>query len=333
MIQFGVMANTHPPLGTDLPRLVDEVIAEAQQAERFGFDSYFLTEHHQEPAGYFPSPLPLAAAIAARTSTIRIGTGIAILPLYHPIRLAEDCAVIDIISKGRLILGVGQGYQEGDFAAYGLKVSDRVSLFEEGIEILRRAWTEEKVYFVGKRHTLLNVVVAPKPVQKPHPPIWVAALGDEPMKRAGRLGDALLADSFQLPDRLGPRVALYRATAESRGRPHKVVLFREGYVAPTREEAIREYEAGLLSTHRYYWRHGSYYRDIKKEEDLDLRRISLDRLVLGSPEDCIEKVHMWNREIGADYFLIRFRHPAGPAHEKVLRALQLFGETVIPRFR
>jgi alkanesulfonate monooxygenase SsuD/methylene tetrahydromethanopterin reductase-like flavin-dependent oxidoreductase (luciferase family) len=153
------------------------------------------------------------------------------------------------------------------------------------------------------------------------------------MKRAGRLGDALLAESFQLSDRLKPRVALYRATAESRGRPHKVVLFREGYVAPTREEASREYEAGLLSTHRYYWRHGSYYQDIKKEEDLDLRRISLDRLILGSPEDCIEKVQMWTRDIGADYFLIRFRHPAGPAHEKVLRALQLFGETVIPRFR
>jgi len=208
MIQFGVMANTHPAPGTDLPRMVDELIIEAQQAERAGFDSFFLTEHHQEPSGYLPSPLPLAAALAARTSTIRLGTGIAILPLYHPTRLAEDCAVIDIISKGRLILGVGQGYQEGDFAAFGLKVSDRVSLFEESIEILRRAWTEEKVYFVGKRYTLQNVMVTPKPVQKPHPPIWVAALGDEAMKRAGRLGDALLADSFQLPERLKRRVAL-----------------------------------------------------------------------------------------------------------------------------
>jgi alkanesulfonate monooxygenase SsuD/methylene tetrahydromethanopterin reductase-like flavin-dependent oxidoreductase (luciferase family) len=280
-----------------------------------------------------PSPLPLAAALAARTSTIRLGTGIAILPLYHPIRLAEDCAVIDIISKGRLILGVGQGYQEGDFAAFGLKVSDRVSLFEESIEILRRAWTEEKVYFVGKRYTLQNVMVTPKPVQKPHPPIWVAALGDEPMKRAGRLGDALLADSFQLPERLKRRVALYRETAESRGRAHKVVVFREGFVAPTREEAIRRYEAGLLSTHRYYWRHGSYYPDIKKEEDLDLARISLERLILGSPDDCVERIQTWHREVGADYFLIRFRHPGGPAHPQVLEALELFGREVIPRFR
>ncbi len=166
MIEFGVMANTHPAPGTDLARMVDEVIAEAQQAERAGFDSFFLTEHHQEPAGYFPSPLPLAAAIAARTSTIRLGTGIAILPLYHPTRMAEDGAVIDIISKGRLILGVGMGYQEGDFTAYGLTVRDRVSLFEEAIEIIRRAWTEEKVYFVGKRHTLTNVMVTPKPVPR-----------------------------------------------------------------------------------------------------------------------------------------------------------------------
>src|SRR2546425_3819592 len=232
MIQFGVMANTHPAPGTDLTRMVDEVIAEAQQAERCGFDSFSLTEHHQEPSGYFPSPLPLAAAIAARTSRIRIGTGIAILPLYHPTRLAEDCAVVDIISKGRLILGVGQGYQEGDFAAFGLQVSDRVSLFEEGIEILRRAWTEEKVYFVGKRHTLQNIMVTPKPVQKPHPPIWVAALGDEPMKRAGRLGDALLADSFQLPERLKRRGRPATASAGSRRRAPKKVAVMPGRASP-----------------------------------------------------------------------------------------------------
>src|SRR5260370_20016289 len=99
MLQFGAMANTQQAPGTDLTQMADEVIAEAQQAERCGFDSFFLTEHHQEPSGYLPSPLPLAAAIAARTSRIRIGTGIAILPPYHPTQLAEDCAVIDIISN------------------------------------------------------------------------------------------------------------------------------------------------------------------------------------------------------------------------------------------
>src|SRR5882672_7467162 len=230
VIKFGVMSNSHPASAADLSRLVDEMAVEAQQAEKYGFDSFFVTEHHQEPSGYLPSPLPLLAALAARTSTIRLGTGIAVLPLYHPIRMAEDCAVIDIISKGRLILGVGMGYQDVDFAAYGLRVSERVSLFEEGIEIIKRAWTEEKLYFVGKRYTLTNISVTPKPVQKPRPPIWVAAVGDEAMKRAGRVGDALLADSFQLPARLKPRVDLYRQTAASRGNRSQVVLFREGFV-------------------------------------------------------------------------------------------------------
>jgi probable F420-dependent oxidoreductase len=333
MIKFGVMSNSHPASPADLSRLVDEMLAEAQQAEKYGFDSFFVTEHHQEPSGYLPSPLPLLAALATRTSTIRLGTGIAVLPLYHPIRMAEDCAVVDIISKGRLILGVGMGYQDVDFAAYGLRVSDRVSLFEEGIEIIKRAWTEEKLYFVGKRYTLTNISVTPKPVQQPRPPIWIAAVGDEAMKRAGRVGDALLADSFQLPARLKPRVELYRQTAASRGNRAQVVLFREGFVAGTRDEAVREYEAALLSTHRYYWRHGSYYQDIKKEEELDLKRIGLDRLILGSPEDCAERVRAWNAEIGADYFLIRFKHPAGPPHAKVMEALRLFGEEVIPEFR
>lgn len=333
MIQFGVMSNSHPAPGTDLTRLWEEMSAEAQQAERSGFDSFFVTEHHQEPAGYLPSPLPLLAALASRTSRIRLGTGIAVLPLYHPIRMAEDCAVVDIISRGRLILGVGMGYQEVDFAAYGLRVSDRVSLFEEGVEVIKRAWTEEKLYFVGKRYTLTDISVTPKPVQRPRPPIWVAGVGDEAMKRAGRIGDALLADSFQLPARLKRRVDLYRQTAESRGNQARVVLFREGFVAKTREEAISEYETGLLSTHRYYWRHGSYYQDIKQEGDLDLKRIGLERLILGSPQDCVERIRTWNAEIGADYFLIRFKHPAGPPHAKVMEALRLFGEEVIPKFR
>ncbi len=333
MIKFGVMSNSHPASAADLSRLVDEMVVEAQQAEQCGFDSFFVTEHHQEPSGYLPSPLPLLAALATRTSTIRLGTGIVILPLYHPIRMAEDCAVIDIMSKGRLILGVGMGYQDVDFAAYGLRVSDRVSLFEEGIEIIKRAWTEEKLSFVGKRYTLTNIGVTPKPLQKPRPPIWIAAVGDEAMKRAGRVGDALLADSFQLPARLKPRVDLYRQTAASRGNRAQVVLFREGFVARTRDEAVREYEAAVLSTHRYYWRHGSYYQDIKKEEDLDLKRIGLDRLILGSPKDCVERVRAWNAEIGADYFLIRFKHPAGPPHAKIMEALRLFGEQVIPEFR
>jgi probable F420-dependent oxidoreductase len=327
------MSNNQPAPGTDLPRMVDELIEEAQQAERSGFDSFFVNEHHQEPAGYFPSPFVLLSALAARTSTIRLGTGIIVLPLYHPTRVAEDCAMLDIISKGRLILGVGLGYQEGDFAAFGLKVSDRVSLFEEGVEIVKRAWTEERVNFAGKRYTLSNVMVTPKPVQMPRPPIWAAAVSDEAMKRAGRVADAMLCDSFQLPARLKRRVELYRATAESRGHTPQVVMFREGFCAPTREEAIRDYEAGLLSTHRYYWRSGSYYQDVKHESDLDLKRISLDRLILGSPEDCIEKIKMWNAAVGADYFLIRFRHSGGPALDKVLASLKLFGSEVIPRFR
>jgi alkanesulfonate monooxygenase SsuD/methylene tetrahydromethanopterin reductase-like flavin-dependent oxidoreductase (luciferase family) len=137
MIKFGVMGNSHPAPGADLTRLADDMIAEAQQAERYGFDSFFTTEHHQEP-GYFPSPLPLLAAIAARTSTIRLGTGIVVLPLYHPTRLAEDCAIIDIVSKGRLILGVGMGYQEGDFAALRGRHRDHQASLDGGEDLLRR---------------------------------------------------------------------------------------------------------------------------------------------------------------------------------------------------
>src|ERR671926_1889819 len=135
-MKFGLYASiANPPRGEHLDRAIDETIAEAQLAESVGFDSCFFGEHHQDKDGFLPSPLIVATAVAARTRTLRVGTTVILLPLHHPVRIAEDVITLDLVSKGRVVLGVGVGYQAADFRAFGVPMEHRAALFEEGVEI------------------------------------------------------------------------------------------------------------------------------------------------------------------------------------------------------
>jgi alkanesulfonate monooxygenase SsuD/methylene tetrahydromethanopterin reductase-like flavin-dependent oxidoreductase (luciferase family) len=159
-------------------------------AESLGFRSVWLTEHHFCDDGYTPSPLVVAAAIGARTKEMRIGTNLLVLPLHDPMRIAEDAATVSIITGGRFLLGVGQGYHEEEFTGFGRKLRNRPSLLEEGIEIIRRAWTGDVVNFSGKRFQVDGVRITPVPDNPP--PILVGALADPAIDRAARIGDGYL---------------------------------------------------------------------------------------------------------------------------------------------
>src|SRR3712207_5495169 len=138
------------PLG-DYARFYAECLEEIEEGERLGFTGVWLSEHHFVDDGYLPSPLVVAAAIAARTERIRIGTNVLLLPMHHPLRVAEDAAVVDLVSGGRFILGVGQGYVQHEFETLGFDRKFRPSLFEEGIEVIRQAWEEGHVGYEGRR--------------------------------------------------------------------------------------------------------------------------------------------------------------------------------------
>ena len=168
------------------------VVAQAALADRLGFDFVWFTEHHFVADGYLPAFQPLAGAVAAVTKNIRISTDVALLPLYHPIRLAEELAVLDQLSNGRMELGIGMGYVPREFEAFGHSVSQRVSLTEEGIEILRQAWSDAPVNFHGKRYQISDVEVFPKPVQPGGPPLWIAAMKAPGALRAARFDTHLL---------------------------------------------------------------------------------------------------------------------------------------------
>jgi probable F420-dependent oxidoreductase len=336
-VKFGLYSSiASPPRGDHLDRAIDEVIAEAQLAEASGFDSCFFGEHHQDRDGFLPSPLIVATAVAAHTRRLNVGTSVILLPLYHPVHVAEDVITLDLVSKGRVILGVGIGYQPADFRAFAVAMEDRVTLFEESVEILRQCWAGEPFSFRGKHYTLEDVQIRPRPYQRPSPPLWFGASVPAAARRAGRLADAFVGTPSTTLDSAAGLVKTYREAARQAGRAAQVVLMRDAWVAPTRAVAERVYGPEVMAAYQYYWQNRlSEFRNIPPGSPFTLENLAPGRLILGDAETCVQEFHRWRHATGADYFLLRLRHAhsGGPAHDKIMDAIRLFGDKVLPYCR
>ena len=200
-LRFGLWyAFRNPPQWqTSYASLYADVVDQIAWAENIGFDDVWLTEHHFTDDGHAPSPLVQAAAIAMRTKKIRIGTAVLLLPLYHPVRVAEDGATVDILSNGRFELGVGIGYRVEEFTGLGISRKQRAGRVNEGLEIIRRLWEGETVTFHGKHFHIDGARLTPPPVQRPRPPIWVGGFGPAAVRRAARLGDGYIGTGPMKP--------------------------------------------------------------------------------------------------------------------------------------
>jgi len=336
-VKFGLYSSiANPPRGEHLERSIDEVIAEAQLAEASGFDSCFFGEHHQDKDGFLPSPLIVATAVAAHTRRLNVGTSVILLPLHHPVRVAEDVITLDLVSKGRVILGVGVGYQPADFHAFSVPMEHRAALFEEGVEIIRRCWSGEPFSFRGKHYALEDVQIRPRPFQPSGPPLWIGASVAAAVRRAARLADAFVGTPSTSLDNALELVTMYKDAARRGGRPARVVMMRDAWVANTRAEADAVYGPEVMAAYRYYWQHRlAEFRDIPPDTEFSLKNLAPDRLILGDPETCVKEFQRWHEATGADYFLLRLRHAhsGGPPHAKILEAIKLFGDSVLPYCR
>lgn len=233
--RFGVMYDCRRTPDSDLTMaaLYAAILEQSVLADELGFDHVWFTEHHFLQDGYLPAFQPLAGAIAARTKRLRISNDIALLPLYHPIRLAEELAVLDLISNGRMEFGIGMGYVPEEFKAFGVPLKNRVSMTEEAIDILRLAWSDGPFSYHGKRYQLDGVDVHPKPVQPGGPPLWIAAMSEAGALRAARFGTNLLPQG-KPHEVLEP----WRAAVAADGRDPselRVGMIRSFYVSDDRE--------------------------------------------------------------------------------------------------
>jgi probable F420-dependent oxidoreductase len=312
-------------------RRFDAAIEASVLAERSGFSSIWISEHHNTE-GYIGSPLVALAAIAARTTSVRLGPFVLLLPQYQPLRVAEDGALVDRISLGRLVLAVGLGYVAQEFAMLGIPMTERASRMEEGVEVVKRLWTERQVSFTGRHFKLEAAGIHPGPVQKPRPPIWLGGWSDRALARAARLGDAWV------PGPTADLVALrncyetYHRARVAQGRPPdgaEVPACREVFVAATRREAFERGGRPLAQFYRdsyFRWAHPLAGRDHMSDED-----IALDRFVIGDPDDCVAQIERFRKALGWTHLICRMGVP-GISHESLLNGIRLLGDHVIPHF-
>ena len=317
----------------------------ARVGEELGFDSCVTAEHHFLPDAYNPSPLVSLTAIASKTSRIKVGTTILQLPFHHPLNVAQDAAMLDILSNGRLILGVGPSGVRAEFEAYGLNVKHQSSLIEEGIEVIRRAWTEDKFSFYGRHFKIRNLTVTPKPLQKPHPPIWYGAESAEGCKRAGRLGLPWVTAMMSSLETLKKWAEVYRATAQARGHKPEIILWRTVWACKTRKE-VEGFEKRFLDYVRedrwYYFKSfpgrvwggelEPWVAEVKSESDFTDERLKPE-LIIGTPEEVVEQIERYRKELNFNYLLLQSRLAKGPTLQETVEFLRLFAREVMPHFK
>jgi probable F420-dependent oxidoreductase len=310
----------------------EETLRECERAEAAGFDSIWLGEHHNNPVLY-PAPLIGLAAVASRTRSIRLGTGVLLLPLYHPMMVAEEAAMVDMISGGRLILGLGAGYAPEEFDAFGVSLKERGGRLEESARLLHRLWTEENVTHRGKYYQLDNATVAPRPFQQPRPPIWFGAWVEPALRRAARLGNAWLVGPSANLKEIAPCAELYRKACSEAGKgAGEVALFRYVFVARSTKEAISAAGGPFVQAFEsmyFRWPHPVVKRPAGQ---LTIERLAEDRIILGDPKTCLEEITRFQRELGLNYLVCRFSVP-GIARETCQTSLDLFTREVIPALR
>ncbi len=315
-------------------------------AEEAGFDTVTIGHHHFMP-GNLADPLTFLAAVAARTSTLRVGTGIFQLPIHNPVRVAEQVATIDQLSGGRVTLGVGLGWWPLEYEVQGSVFRERGARMEEALEILRLVWAEENTSYEGRFWSFPELTVHPRPIQRPRPPLWVAGVAPAAVDRAARLGDAWLWGPVQSLSAGLRCLEQYRSARDAIGEPADFVLRRYAWLGAddeqVRTEVLPRYIDGLM----VHWRE-SVEEDEEKQlfaridagEEVSAEEIAADRLLWGGPERVIGQIEDYRAATGCTHVHAAFGAglPADTGRaslgefDEIAAMIELFGREVIPAF-
>jgi alkanesulfonate monooxygenase SsuD/methylene tetrahydromethanopterin reductase-like flavin-dependent oxidoreductase (luciferase family) len=322
-------------------------IHEAVLAEEIGFDAVWLAEHHFSDYGVAPSTAVLAAAIAARTSTIRIGTGVLVLPFQDPLRVAEDFALVDQISDGRLDFGVGRGYQPHEYKGFGIPMSESRDRFDEALAIIEGLWSNETFTYEGKFHSVDEVSLMPRPLQQPTPPIWVAAVSPDSFERVARMGKPFMsAPSIAPLDKVRECYDLYSKTLAEEGitLDPQYPIQRHVYIGENEEDAYetpkdpfmwyQNRNQQLMSSADANDPSYAFYQKAQRNKaDLDYHRVaSSDSTLLCTAEVAIERIKHIKDELDLNYLLGTFQF-GGLPREKAEASMRRFAEDVMPAFQ
>jgi alkanesulfonate monooxygenase SsuD/methylene tetrahydromethanopterin reductase-like flavin-dependent oxidoreductase (luciferase family) len=348
-MEFG-MFHEFPSLpGRTESEAFDEAMEQVDAAERLGLDVMWLAELHFEPRrSVLSAPLSIASAIAARTSRMKIGIAVQVLPLCHPLRLAEEAATVDQLSHGRLIFGVGRSGVAQTYEAYGVSYAESRERFREILDIVEQAWTKPSFSYGGKYHSFNEVAVVPKPYQKPTPPIRIAASTPDTFPAIGRRGAAIFASVRHTTwSDLAKQIQSYHDAWAEAGHPGRGQVFVSAptYLAETEERARSEPKESI--THFYHeqanllegaarlvdaetaarrMRRVDQLRSLRYEDGLR------DHALVGTPDAIAERVKVLQKEIGLSGILAELNCGGLIPHRQVLSAMQLLCNEVKPSF-
>jgi alkanesulfonate monooxygenase SsuD/methylene tetrahydromethanopterin reductase-like flavin-dependent oxidoreductase (luciferase family) len=329
-------------------RIYGEALEQARYAEELGFDSVWIAEHHSSRYGIFLSLMPILSHIAAQTKTIRLGAGVSVLPFHHPIRLAEEAAMVDVLSHGRLNFGVGRGSADYEYGNFNIDFDSRDTRFQEALDIILGLWTTEDFTYHGKYYQVDRLTIAPKPLQKPHPPVHLAVSRTAASIDVAVGRDLPILTSFFTPqdDTLG-LISLYSERCAATGKPSRladVPFFRFVYLSEDEKEAMTYPEEAItwvrdLSTYRRTITRGdeinvdlAHWKTVRPAEPPSYKSELVNDLYFCTPEQCVDRITVLQRQHGINYFGASFSFGA-MAHAKVMASMKLFAEQVMPKFR
>lgn len=302
---LGLLLSLQAPPGGPYShqQIYRETIAQAVEAEQLGYRWINVGEHHVTADGFLPAPFAMLAAIAARSSEIGLLTGMLVAPLHHPLAIAEEAAALDLISGGRLTLGLGGGYREEEFAAFGVEFRRRGKIIDETLEILQRAWTGEPFSYDGEVFQIPEVTVAPRPLQRPHPPIWFGGVSKPALRRAARWGAPCFpggSADFELiaATRARHRELVAEAGTEDRG----LFVQRFCLLADTLAEARRLAKPSIDYNLAQYRSWGRPIDDLESWERLD------ETVIVGDEQHCAELIGRY-RELGTTDLIVQVGMP------------------------
>jgi alkanesulfonate monooxygenase SsuD/methylene tetrahydromethanopterin reductase-like flavin-dependent oxidoreductase (luciferase family) len=342
-MQYGVfLLMSRRDLGLLPAEVIAQGVEQAVAAEEMGFSDVWIAEHHFSNFGMVPAPLYLAVTIAERTRRVRIAPAVLVLPFYQPLRVAEEVALVDVLTGGRLMVGIGRGYQPYEFDRFGLSIEDSRALFEENVEIMHRALTRTTFSYRGSRFDIPETSLQVRPIQQPHPPFWVAAYTPDTLALTARHGFGLLTQYGFRPVEFvhGVRRAYDEQLRAAGRRPEegKLALVLYAYVADDRTDALDWVEHGLW-TFRLSdrLRNG---QEIVCDGVAEAAPVAnepspealLERLIVGDAETCIARIQRLVDALRPTSLVLDVAF-GSMTHQRVLRAMRRLAEEVMPHVR
>ena len=319
-MRVGLFINTQFPAGARVAAQIPELIAQVRVARDAGFASLLLPHHYLTAPLQMLQLAPAMAYLMREAEGMLVGPGIVILPLLNPVHVAEEAATFDVLSNGNYMLGVGLGYREPEFTAFGVPLGERAARMTESIGLIRRLWTEERVTHAGRFYRVEDAGLSLRPVRPGGPPIWIAAQAEAAIRRAARIGDAWLIVPSAACDLIAAQMGVYRAALAEAGRAAACFpIERECYVGANHRTALEECRGPLEYKYAAYASWGLAGSTTMPFEDF-----ARDRFIIGDAAFVKEEVARYRERLGVDHFVMRVQWP-GLAQERVLDSIRRLG--------